>query len=122
MPKLVRQFGRIVSPADRRASALMLRKVDSTRVSRMWSLGKLKVLDQSDKPYCVGYAAAAGLYCSPIRRFAEPDAIYTACKWVDGIPDEDGTYIWAVAKVLKAAGAIEAYRLATNVDAIVTNV
>lgn len=70
---------------------------------------KLKVKNQGNTPYCVGYAG------SSIKEYLEkkegndiefdPVWLYNECKKIDGMPGFQGTYFRAVLKVLKNKGA-----------------
>lgn len=114
------RFGRIVSPSDARDREFALTAIRSARTWRSWSLRGLW-LDQRDTPHCVGFAAAHALWCAPLRTFADPHGIYRGCKLIDGLPEVDGTFVRAAARILRAAGAIASYHWARSVDAIVTH-
>lgn len=115
-----RTFGRIVKP-DARDAKYALKAARTARVSRTWNTRSLS-LDQKQTPKCVAFAWAHWLYSPPVKNFFDPTALYDACKATDGIPEEDGTYVRAAAKILQRCGLISAYRWATTLNALVTTV
>lgn len=114
------KFGRLYAP-DVRDAAYPLkasRIAAAVRVSRHWNVGP--ILDQGDKPQCVGYAWAQFLASAPImtRHRVLPSYldIYREAQRVDEWPGEnyDGTSVRAGAKFLQKAGILLEYRWALD--------
>lgn len=115
-----RAYGRLIRE-DSRDSKYLLKATTTARISRTWDTRKLSA-DQKATPHCVGFAWAHWLYGPPLKQFLDPHGLYDGCKLIDGIPDEDGTYVRAAAKLLKAAGFISEYRWAKTLNATVATV
>jgi hypothetical protein len=81
------------------------------------------VLDQGQTGHCVGFCGAQWGNTLPVDdKFtnADGDAIYYACKVVDGEPKaEDGSDSRSLCKVLKAKGRLGAYAFASHVQDVV---
>ena len=79
------------------------------------------VLDQGQTPHCVGYGGAGFMATAEAQAGADPtvtnqvaEALYAACKIVDGEPGaQDGSTVRTLAKVLKERGVIDAYAFGT---------
>lgn len=115
-----RTFGRILK-TDPRDGKFALKAARTARISRTWDSRWLSA-DQKATPHCVGFAWSHWLACAPLRQFVDPHGIYAGCKLIDGIPNEDGTYVRAGAKILKAAGFIKEYRWCSTLKPLVTTV
>lgn len=82
---------------------------------------------QGDLPHCVGYAWAHWLEDGPVTQLGTPpilhpsNEIYHAAQRIDEWPGEayDGTSVRAGAKVLMAAGLIDSYNWAWDLDTMV---
>lgn len=104
--------GAIPSPADHRDLLLsqIAEPIDIWDLPSRYKVPyKLDVLDQDGRPACVGYSAAS-LKAFQERREQHPldfdgDWLYRKCKKIDGIPNEQGTFLRTVFKVLKHQGA-----------------
>ena len=84
--------------------------------TKMWRRGPVR-LDQGQTPHCVAFAGGNWEQGWPIYTKTTNDAChanYAACKTIDGIPNEDGTYDRALMKVLQAQGRVESYHWAAN--------
>lgn len=117
------QLGRIHVEDVRDASfpmSLHLGPVTLPKVpsSRMWR-GQTLRIDQGQRGACVGFTGANWMGHLPIYdrvSNATGNALYDACKLIDGIPDIEGTYDRALAKVLVGQGRIERYLWAQTSD------
>jgi len=102
--------GCVPSPTDRRDILLSEIYPLPVRIApEMPPPFDLDVLDQNGFPYCVGYAGAGMKQEKELRERRritfDGDWLYQECKKIDGIPDEEGTYLRTVLKVLKDKGA-----------------
>lgn len=114
-------LGRVPSPDDDRDRQYPFSRVMAKPAElpsyHYWYPGG--ILDQGPSPACVGFSGAHLRHFSPVRVPATNNtghALYRACKEIDGIPDVDGTYVRALAKVLKRDGDISMYVWAPNMD------
>ena len=114
-------YGCIPSPPDKRDEEYLLRAKRTARQSRRWNLGPLRA-DQGNTPECVGFATGHYLYATPIRQYLNPHGIYKGCKLIDGEPNEEGTYVRAAAKILKASGFVDSYHWGRTVNSVVTTI
>ncbi len=117
-----RALGRLYVPDRRDAKypmRLRLKHVPASgRAFRYWRPGSV-ALDQGlltnvngGHGSCVGYAGAGWLQNSPVRSPVTNQTgvdLYNACKQLDGIPDQEGTYDRALMKVLVGLGRVERY-------------
>lgn len=115
-----RTYGRLIRE-DARDAKYQLRASTTARISRTWNTRALSA-DQQATPHCVGFAWSHWLYGPPLRQFVDPHGLYEGCKLIDGIPDEDGTFVRAAAKLLHKAGFISEYRWAKNLKSVVSAV
>lgn len=86
--------------------------------SKSWD-GPRARINQGNLGACVGFTGENWMGTVPIQcRVSNDDAIrlYRACKQIDGIPNEEGTYDRALAKVLVARGQISRYLWAQGID------
>lgn len=68
-----------------------------------------KVLNQGELPHCVAYSSASlkmhqERYEQKKYLQFDPSWLYTECKKVDGIPNEDGTYLRTALQILSDVG------------------
>jgi len=118
--------GRLKSPVTAKQKYPMRAMLSSTTSllatisSRLWLTGK--VLDQGDTPQCVAYSGVQFLRTAPIRQEPPftPAELYNECKKIDNYPNQDGTSVDALFKVLKAQGLVESYHWAETVSDAVT--
>lgn len=113
MPSL----GRLYVPDERDAQypmALHIASVEARELQprpKMWR-SQLSRLDQGALGACVGFTGANWLGALPLYTRVTNQTgldLYHACKQIDGIPDQEGTYDRALAKVLVQQGRIERY-------------
>lgn len=83
--------------------------------------------DQGVTPKCVAFSFAHLIEDGPITHrgtapILDPNDLYARCKRVDGIPNEEGTYIRTAAQLLVDLGYIDQYRWCLNLDEIITAV
>lgn len=84
---------------------------------RLSALGA--VLNQGDKPHCVGYSTASLKMHQEFQEHKkyysfDPEWLYYECKKEDGIPDVDGTYLRVALKIIQDRGYLakaERYKL-----------
>jgi hypothetical protein len=88
---------------------------------RLSALGT--VLNQGDKPYCVGYSTASLKMHQEFKEHKkyytfDPDWLYAECKKVDGY-NGDGTYLRVALKIIQETGYLakaERYKLKDNTN------
>lgn len=98
--------------------SLHLPKAPALPMRKMWR-SQVPRLDQGNIGACVGFTGANWLGALPLyNRVTDQTGLdlYYACKKIDGIPDEEGTYDRALAKVLVSQGRISRYLWAQNPD------
>jgi len=77
---------------------------------KKFKLGSLGgVLNQGDKPFCIGYSTASmklfSEFASHKKYYSfDPVWLYKECKKIDGIPDQDGTYLRVALKIIQDTG------------------
>lgn len=115
-------LGRIHVPDDRDANFPMRLVAAPPPVpsnkSKLWRAQPNR-LNQGSRGACVGFTGANWMGALPIYdRVTDKTGfdLYWACKQIDGIPDVEGTYDRALAKVLVAQGRIERYVWATTIE------
>lgn len=90
--------------------------------SKFWEAGP--VLNQGDKPYCVGYSWAGFLMAEPTKTTdgPTPQQIYDLAQqhdeWEGPPPAYDGSSVRGGAKALQLMGRLSAYHWALSVDDI----
>lgn len=103
---LERKNGALLDPIDARDISLgaisnvasdALERIGAFPDEKYTDISKIPVLDQADKPACVGYARAVYLswflYNETYNKnLVSPRFIYAISKMFDGIPDQMGTY------------------------------
>ena len=117
-------LGRLYAPDERDKryplKALVPPVVAPMPYYKYWNPGP--ILDQGQKPHCVGYAWKLWLQASPIRQARRLDSskIYGEAQLEDEWPGEDydGTSVRAGAKILQRWGYIGSYLWATDVTEI----
>lgn len=116
-----RVFDRLHSVKDKRDADYPIRVKRSARVYRYWNDGRF-FLDQEDKPFCVGYAAAHWLVSRPQSTLILPEGLYYAAQFYDEWPGEEyeGTSVRGVAKTLQSLGFLKEYRWATSLNQAVS--
>jgi hypothetical protein len=79
-------------------------------------------LNQGETNHCVGFGCTQFLNASPVndhRTNADANALYYACKVIDGQPrEENGSSVHSGAKALKNLGRINAYVWGSSLDEI----
>lgn len=116
-----RSFGR--HPAiDRRDAKHRLAVPKTSRRFRYWNAPLW--YDQRAEPECVGASISRWLFLPPHRQWLEPNGLYKLAQHFDEWEgtDYDGTSVRAGMKVLRMLGAIEAYKWARTVEAVVAHV
>jgi hypothetical protein len=80
--------------------------------SKMWTLSDIRI-DQGASPRCAGYSGQNWELTEPVmdpyEKSITGDDLYTACKQVDGYPDQDGTTTNALMKVLRDRGLVKTW-------------
>jgi hypothetical protein len=112
-------LGRIMAIDSRDASHQLRSLLATVHVeprTKYWPTGA--ILDQGDKPHCVGYAWCQFIQSAPLmtRRRVDPIALYRDAQRVDEWPGENyaGTSVRAGAKVLQRMQAINEYAWAND--------
>lgn len=114
-------LGRIHVPDDRDTAYPMQLHLGPAPIvprSRMWR-GQLLRLDQGNVGACVGFTGANWMGHLPVYDRVTNQTgldLYSACKQIDGMPNVEGTYDRALAKVLVAQGRIDRYLWATSIE------
>lgn len=120
---MVGNLGRVLRPpedprdADHPFSAALPATIIRPR-SKVWRRGHNR-LNQGNTPHCVGFAGANWEQALPTYRRVDDGrghTLYNACKAIDGIPNEDGTYDRALMKVLQQNGQVGRYLWAQTMD------
>lgn len=116
-----RNFGRF--PAhDRRDAKHRLAVPKTSRRYRYWNAPLW--FNQGSRPICVGAAWARWLHIPPHQQWLEPEGVYGLAQLLDEWEGEDyeGTSVRAGAKVLHKLGAIQSYKWARSVEAVIAHV
>lgn len=117
-----RTFGRLATRDLRDHNHLLqITKAQATNVPRQMFWRTSQLLDQGDTPQCVAYAGKGWLIADPVlnnQKALTPEWLYRQCKKIDGYPDEDGTDIRSLYKVLKTNGFVSAYNWAYDVNTV----
>lgn len=115
-------LGRLQSTDERDKQfkmASLLQTVDISTLPKYKTWVPGVVLDQGNKPYCVGYSWKQFLQTSPIRTKTGPSAddIYHSAQQLDEWPGEnyDGTSVRGGAKALQSMNKLVSYHWATNI-------
>ena len=107
-------LGRIPSPIDGRDHSLALQAPEVAATAPLASYAPRylwTVLNQGQKPACVGYSGALGRQIETMLEESQaldfdPDDLYRLCKQNDGSPNTDGTFIRVACQVLQSEGGL----------------
>ena len=107
-------LGRIPSPIDGRDHRLALQAPEVAATAPLASYAPRylwTVLNQGQKPACVGYSGALGRQIETMLEESQaldfdPDDLYRLCKQNDGSPNTDGTFIRVACQVLQSEGGL----------------
>jgi len=114
-------FGFIKDPVDERdllwRSVVAPQSVSVPTKFRLSALGK--VLNQGQHPFCVAYSSASLKMHQEFKEHKkyytfDPDWLYAECKKLDGIPDQDGTFLRVALQIIQDRGYLakaERYKL-----------
>lgn len=121
-------LGRIHVPDERDANFPM-RMLISPQIelsppdkTKMWRANPTR-LDQGNVGACVGFTGANWLGAYPLYNKVGNQTgldLYAECKKIDGMPNVEGTYDRALAKVLVAQGRLERYLWAQTIEELRT--
>ena len=114
-------LGFVSDPADSRdllwRACVAPQSVSVPTKFRLSALGR--VLNQGDKPFCVAYSSASLKMHQEFKEHKkyytfDPDWLYAECKKLDGIPDQDGTFLRVALQIIQDRGYLaraERYKL-----------